>query len=195
MIKQLDVALPYANALRRIICSQIRTLAIYSVDIYVNDAYETQTDEAVALCMGQLPISGDPFSLPLECKCRSYCEECSFKFSIEHKDGPVDTTHFVKLDTNKHLPAWKDVRFVVELDRPYQFLKLKKDQNFKAVAWVKAGTASMHAKWSPVWKPLVIPNDKGGYTLKYGNNGALTPQQVYDQAVDKLLEMIDELNV
>ena len=69
------VNVPFVNALRRIMLTQVPTMAIDEVVILENSSI--LHDEILAHRMGFIPIKTDldSYNLPEECKCESECQD------------------------------------------------------------------------------------------------------------------------
>src|SRR3972149_108166 len=78
----------FASALRRIMLSEVPTLAVEWVDFKKNDS--ALMDEVVANRMGLIPLTFDQsaYNLPEECTCKGKgCSRCQVKLVLKKK-GP-----------------------------------------------------------------------------------------------------------
>jgi DNA-directed RNA polymerase II subunit RPB3 len=76
--------LSVANALRRIIISEIPTMAIDIVEIKENTS--ALHDEFIAHRLGLIPLTSqnvDEFKFSEECDCNSMCNQCSVQYKLE----------------------------------------------------------------------------------------------------------------
>jgi DNA-directed RNA polymerase subunit D len=128
----------FANALRRIMISEVPTLAIEWVDFHINDS--VLFDEMVAHRLGLIPLTFDPrkFNLKEECKCKGKgCPLCEAAFALEKK-GPAIV----------HSGDLKSLNRAVKPTSPsFPIVELLKNQNIKFDARAQLGTGRQHAKW------------------------------------------------
>lgn len=156
-VKGIDAAL--ANAFRRVMLSELPTMAIEDVWIYTNTS--VLADEILAHRIGLVPIDADGKV---------------FKYSKAGDEPSEDTTIVFMLDVactadaegnvqNRHVYA-KDLRYQAQAiagkaeadkQRSYEVVypdillcKLKPGQRIQLQAICRKGTAKEHAKWSPV---------------------------------------------
>jgi DNA-directed RNA polymerase subunit D len=135
----LDGATPaLANALRRIMISEVPTLAIEWVDF--NDNTSALFDEVVAHRLGMIPLIFDPkkFNFARECKCKGKgCPLCQVVFALE-KSGPSTACSGDMKSSNRGVkPANPD----------FPIVKLLKGQHLKLEAFAVLGEGKEHAKW------------------------------------------------
>jgi DNA-directed RNA polymerase subunit D len=83
-----DVSAAFANELRRIMMSEVRTMAVEWVDFRKNDS--SLPDELLANRIGQIPLTFDrkAYNLPEECECGGKgCVNCQVELVLKKK-GP-----------------------------------------------------------------------------------------------------------
>lgn len=99
----LNTDLTVANALRRIIISEVPTMAIDIVEILENTS--ALHDEYLAHRCGLIPLVSndiDDYVYPKDCICHSYdekslrldCEKCSVHFKLKIKNNPKPRSNF-----------------------------------------------------------------------------------------------------
>lgn len=150
--------LTVANALRRIIISEVPTMAIDIVEIYENTS--ALHDEFLAHRCGLIPLVShdvDNYEYKDQCRCQGHCEKCSvtFNLDINNRDNTIyqvttrDIT-YNNMDNNTVRP----VKFVDNKTGEDQdsiiIMKLGKFQQLNFKLYVRKGIGKMHAKWSPV---------------------------------------------
>jgi len=142
--------LSMANALRRIMISEVATIAIDMVQFDLNTS--VLADEFIAHRLGLIPLDSteaDKIKYPRDCNCSGACKECSVELNLHVKCTEEDTTKDV---TSKDLVS-HDPRFtpVTEGSKDAGILiaKLRKGQEIKVKCIAKKGVAKEHAKWSP----------------------------------------------
>ena len=154
----------YANTLRRILMSEIPTMAIEFVNIKTNTS--PLHDEFIAHRLGLIPLTSSQvsnFNFPIQCSCletESICPVCSVQFIISVKNDGEDAleinTNHIRSTTNNELQ--KSVQPVIysvrkgsnTLKRFLPIIKLGPGQSFEAECIAKKGIGKQHAKWSPV---------------------------------------------
>src|SRR6266568_3778157 len=94
-----DVSPAFANALRRIMISEIPVMAIDDVMILENNS--VMYDEILAHRLGLVPVTTDgSYNLPEECTCKSElgCEKCRASFSLEMEASePIEVVYSSQL--------------------------------------------------------------------------------------------------
>ncbi|WXG42850.1 MAG: DNA-directed RNA polymerase subunit D [Promethearchaeati archaeon SRVP18_Atabeyarchaeia-1] len=131
----------FANALRRIMISEVPTLAIQDVIIVENTS--PMYDEILAHRLGSIPIKTnlEMFSKPEECECKgSGCPHCQVVLTLDKKavDGPVTV---YSGDLKSQVPQ-------IEPATPrIPILKLSRGQHIILEAYARLGTGREHAKW------------------------------------------------
>jgi DNA-directed RNA polymerase subunit D len=135
----LDGATPaFANALRRIMVSEVPTMAVEWVDFHQNSTI--MFDEVISHRMGLIPLEFDPrkFSLKEECKCGGKgCPVCEVVFAIDKK-GPCMVYSGDLKSSNKLVKATSP---------KFPIAELLKNQELKFEARAQLGTGREHAKW------------------------------------------------
>lgn len=142
--------LSFANGLRRIIISEVATMAIDLVNITSNTS--PLFDEFIAHRMGLIPLVStevNDYIFHRDCNCSEYCEKCSVQFYLDIKcvtdQMDVTTQHIKQVNKeNGVIP----VEFTNE--DPIVIAKLKKNQELNMHMIAKKGIGREHSKWSPV---------------------------------------------
>jgi len=128
----------FANALRRIMISEVPTLAIEWVDF--SDNSSVLFDEIITHRLGMIPLKFDPskFNMPDECRCGGKgCPLCQSVFALE-KTGPGIACSGNMKSSNKYVKP-TDPRFpIVELLKGHHL-------GFEAVS--RLGIGKNHARW------------------------------------------------
>ena len=128
----------FANSLRRIMISEVPTMAVEWVDFHKNSG--VLFDEIISHRLGLLPLTFDPdkFNLKEECKCGGKgCPLCEVVFALEKK-GPV-TVYSGDLKSSN--------REVKPIDNGFPITDLLENQEIKLEAKAQLGRGSEHAKW------------------------------------------------
>jgi DNA-directed RNA polymerase subunit D len=145
----------FANALRRIMVSEVPTFAIDSVDFHENDS--VLFDEVIAHRLGLLPITFDPekFNFRSSCKCGGKgCSLCQVVFVVEKK-GPVMVYSGDMKSSNRDVkPTSPD----------FPIVELLEGQSIRFEATAILGRGKDHAKWQAAnasyqYYPEIVVND------------------------------------
>jgi DNA-directed RNA polymerase subunit D len=136
---------PFVNALRRIMLTEVPTMAIDEIVILENSSI--LHDEILAHRMGLIPLKTDldSYSLPEDCKCESEfgCSICRSNLTLEAE--AEDKTMTVYSGDMK--PENPDI---VPVSDKIPIAKLAPDQRIKLEAYARLGKGKKHAKWQPV---------------------------------------------
>src|SRR5438132_1415333 len=159
----------FANALRRIMLSEVPVMAIDDVMILENNS--VMYDEILAHRLGLIPITTDleSYNLPEECTCKSElgCSKCRASLSLE-----IEASDPVEVVYTSHLkPENPDVRPVSD---KIPIVKLAQGQRVKLEAFARLGKGRTHAKWQPV--------SAATFTFLVESTGALPPERVVLEA-------------
>jgi len=136
---------PFMNVLRRIMLTEVPSMAIDDVVIIENSSM--LHDEILAHRLGLIPLKTDldSYNLPEECPCKSEfgCNLCRVALTLE-----VEATEGIKTVYSRDLvPENPDVKPVSD-DIP--LVKLVASQKIKLEAYARLGRGKTHAKWQPV---------------------------------------------
>jgi DNA-directed RNA polymerase subunit D len=143
LVKGVDV--PFMNALRRIIISEVPCMAIDEVVMIENSSI--LQDEIIAHRLGLIPIKTDldSYNLPEECPCKSEfgCNLCrvTLTLDVEAKEG---TTTVYSVELKSENPE------IVPVSEKIPIVKLAKGQKLRLEAYARLGKGKNHAKWQPV---------------------------------------------
>ena len=139
------VSVPYVNALRRIILTEVPAMAIDELVILENSSI--LNDEILAHRMGLIPLKTDldTYSLPEECKCESEfgCNLCRTNLTLE-AEATDKTITVYSSDLKSENPE------IVPVSDKIPIAKLAPDQKIKFEAYARLGKGKKHAKWQPV---------------------------------------------
>ncbi|KAK6090950.1 hypothetical protein P3W45_000195 [Vairimorpha bombi] len=137
-----DTFISYANALRRILISEVPTVTIDLVEIEINNT--SLPDEVISHRLGLIPLyTKRELLFRDECTCSDSCTECSVSISM-NVSNPSDTPLVV---TCKDLKADTDDIFIKSTPL---ICKLGTRQNLKVQCKAFKGIGKTHSKWSPV---------------------------------------------
>jgi DNA-directed RNA polymerase subunit D len=143
LVQGVDV--PFINALRRTILSEVPCMAIDEVVMLENSSI--LQDEIIAHRLGLIPLKTDldGYNLPEECPCKSEfgCNLCrvTLTLDVEAKEG-TRTVYSGELKSEN--PE------VVPVSDKIPIIKLAKEQKLRLEAYARLGKGKNHAKWQPV---------------------------------------------
>ena len=145
----------FLNTLRRIMISDIPTIAIDKIELEENSS--PMNDEFMAHRIGLIPIrcERDVSSIPYqhECTCKNGCHECNFEFILEKENKDNDdlvgvySSDFVTVFNPKH--NFNVVTYPI-FEQGILICKLARGQKIKLKAIAIKGTGKEHSKWSSV---------------------------------------------
>jgi DNA-directed RNA polymerase subunit D len=139
------VNVPFVNALRRIMLTEVPTMAIDEIVILENSSI--LNDEILAHRIGLIPIKTDldSYNLPENCKCESEfgCNLCRANLTLETKDTDKISTIY----SGEMKPENPDI---IPVSDKIPLVKLAPDQKVKFEAYARLGKGRKHAKWQPV---------------------------------------------
>lgn len=133
-----NVTNAFINSLRRIMLSEVPTLAIDEVNIYDNTS--VFFDEQIALRLALIPLKTDTesYTLPEECTCNGEgCTQCQVSLTLS-AEGPrmVYSGDLVSTDPK-----------IYPEDLKIPIIELKQEQKLFLEAIAKLGLGTQHAKW------------------------------------------------
>jgi len=133
-----DIKVSFAGALRRIMVSEVPTMAIEWVDFKKNGS--VMPDEVLANRLGQVPLTYDrkAYNLPSECKCGGKgCSRCQVKMRLKKKGPAMVYSDDLKSTDKSVKPAVEKVPVV----------ELFEGQELQFAATAQLGLGREHAKW------------------------------------------------
>ena len=177
-----DSNFSYANTLRRVIASEVPTMAIENVEFRKNNSI--LYDEVVAHRLGLLVLSTDlkSYNLPEQCTCKGKgCSKCTLKMTLKAKGPGMVLASGLKSKDPKIKPVYPKTII----------LKLMKDQELELEATAMLGKGKKHAKWSPglvyyTYLPEITVNNNSSKLEKFRDK---YPSQIFDKTgkIDKKL--------
>jgi DNA-directed RNA polymerase subunit D len=128
----------FVSALRRIILSEIPTMAIELVSFKKNDS--ALNDEIIAHRLGLIPLTFDKraYNLPEECSCNGKgCSRCKVRLTLKKKGPCMVYSGDLKSDAKDVKPVYDKIPIV----------ELFEDQELQLEATAQLGLGKVHAKW------------------------------------------------
>lgn len=179
-----DVNASVANALRRVMLSEVPCLSIEDVTFLENTS--SFYDEIIAHRLGLVPIRTDLklFNFREKCTCGGAgCASCTLKLTLE-KDGPCTVySHDLKPEDPKLKPQ-----------EGIPILKLGNGQKITIEAEAILGTGKTNAKWQSAIVSykyrdgggIKVKGDPHSFILRIESNGALKPEEIFTKACEIL---------
>jgi DNA-directed RNA polymerase subunit D len=171
------------NSIRRTILDDVPTMAIEDVEVVANDS--PLYDETVAHRIGLVPLKTDldSYNFRNKCSCGGIgCALCEVKMYLSQEGEGYVYSGAIKSDDPK----------IVPVDEKIPITKLfgdgKIELNMKAIL----GTGREHAKWAPAHTYLT-EEDNGSLKLFIESFGQLDEKEIYNKALDILIEKVEEL--
>lgn len=139
------VNVPFVNALRRIMLTEVPAMAIDELVILENSSM--LNDEILAHRMGFIPLKTDldSYNLPEECTCKSEfgCNLCRLTLTLEAEAAEKTITVYSRDLKSENLD-------ITPVSDKIPIVKLALDQKIKLEAYARLGKGKDHAKWQPV---------------------------------------------
>ena len=129
-----------ANSIRRIMLSEVPTMAIEEVEFNKNSS--ALYDEMVAHRLGLVVLKTDlrSYNLPDKCSCKGEgCAKCQLKLTLKAKGPCTVYASDIKSKDPKVVPVFPKTHIA----------KLLKGQELELIATAILGLGKEHAKWSP----------------------------------------------
>lgn len=170
------------NSIRRIILDEVPTFAIEDVEVVVNES--PLYDETFAQRLGLVPIKTDlkSYNFKGNCSCGGIgCAMCEVKMGLASEEEGYVYSGMIKSDDPQIVPVDENIP-VTKL-----FEGKKVEANLKAVL----GKGREHAKWAPAHSYLKEIDN--GVDLIIESFGQLESKEIYNKAVDIIIEKIEDL--
>lgn len=170
------------NSIRRIILDEVPTFAIEDVEVVVNGS--PLYDETIAQRLGLVPLKTDltSYNFKETCKCGGIgCAMCEVKMAIKQDEDGYIYSGSIKSDDPQVVPVDAEIP-ITKL-----FNGAKLELNLTAVL----GKGKEHAKWAPAH--TFLKETKDGLNLVIEPFGQLDAKDVYNKAIDILIEKISDL--
>ncbi len=139
------VNVPFVNALRRIMLTEVPAMAMDELVILENSSM--LNDEILAHRMGFIPLKTDldSYNLPEECTCKSEfgCNLCRLTLTLEAEAAEKTITVYSRDLKSENLD-------ITPVSDKIPIVKLAPDQKIKLEAYARLGKGKDHAKWQPV---------------------------------------------
>ncbi len=167
-----------AGELRRIMLSEIPTMAIKWLDFHQNDS--VLWDEIIASRVGLIPLTFDPkfFNMKDVCECDGKgCVHCQVTFALKKKGPCMVYSGDLKSSDDKVKPAYDNIPIV----------ELFEDQELEFEATTQLGLGKDHAKWQGAVVGYDVSGKDGDkYEFVVETACGLTTEEVVKKSFDIL---------
>ena len=139
------ISIEMANAIRRIMVTEIPVMAINEVIILKNDS--PLYDEIISHRLGLIPLKTDleTYKLPQDCECSGFgCPLCQVSLTCEITNTTNTSLEIYSGDLKSNDPL------IVPVTPHIPLVKIDKDDKVIIEAYAILGTARDHAKWQAV---------------------------------------------
>jgi len=139
------ISIEMANALRRIMLSEVPVMAIDEVIILKNDS--PLYDEIISHRLGLIPLKTDleTYKVPQDCECSGFgCPLCQVSLTCEITNTTNNPLDIYSGDLKSNDPL------IVPVSPHIPLVKIDKDDKVIIEAYAILGTAREHAKWQAV---------------------------------------------
>jgi len=172
----------FANALRRIMISEVPTMAIEWVDFKKNDS--AMYDEILAHRLGLIPLTYNKktYKLPEECREASVKDSQCYARLILKKKGPcVVYSGDLKSEDESVKPVFDKIPIVELLD----------DQELELVAYARLGYGREHIKWQGAVVGYSI-DENGKIVFEVESCSGLSPEEIVITATEIFEKKVKE---
>eukprot|EP00917_Polyrhabdina_sp_WS-2016_P009083 GHVP01020313.1.p1 GENE.GHVP01020313.1~~GHVP01020313.1.p1 ORF type:complete len:259 (-),score=49.49 GHVP01020313.1:1589-2365(-) len=148
-IKVSETKLSFMNSLRRIMYSELPTIAIDLVEITKNTS--SMPDEYISHRLGLIPLRSEEaknINYTRDCTCLKYCPRCSIELSLNVSCNSDEVIHITSDDLNTELASVRPCTY--GNNSGVLIMKLRKGQEIRLKCIAKKGIGKEHSKWSPV---------------------------------------------
>jgi len=173
-----------AGELRRIMISEIPTMAIEWVDFHTNDSI--LWDEIIAHRLGLIPLTFDPkfFNFKDECQCEGKgCTRCQVAFALKRTGPAMVYSGDLKTTDDRVKPVFDKIPIVELMD----------GQELELEALAELGLGKNHAKWQGAIVGYKF-DGKDKFIFDIESVCGLKVEDVFAIAIDVLNEKLDDFS-
>jgi DNA-directed RNA polymerase subunit D len=173
----------FANELRRIMTSEILTMAVELVDFKKNDS--SFPDELIANRLGQIPLTFDRKAYNLNETCENCkgkgCSRCQVELVLKKKGTGIIYSGDLKSKAKDVQPMFDKIPIV-------ELFGDKDEVQFEAIA--QLGNGRMHAKWQAA--VVGYKYDGSNFTFNVETVSGLNPEEIVLSAAEYLEDKASE---
>uniref|UniRef100_A0A6C0JT52 DNA-directed RNA polymerase RpoA/D/Rpb3-type domain-containing protein n=1 Tax=viral metagenome TaxID=1070528 RepID=A0A6C0JT52_9ZZZZ len=196
-----NITLSVANALRRVIISEVPKLAFDYVEITKNSS--VFNDEYIAHRIGLLPLKCDDvietIKYTQDCQCYSFCTDCSVEMYLSKK---CDTNETMTVTTSDLISNDSRVKTTIKSNNEFisddmPIIKLKKGQEIVFKCYAVKGIGKDHAKWSSTTSVPYYYVETSPETVEYNftvlSDGSLESKHIILSAIKVIKKKLSSL--
>ncbi|MFX1455156.1 MAG: DNA-directed RNA polymerase subunit D [Promethearchaeota archaeon] len=189
-----DVSIEMANAIRRIILSEIPVMAIDEVIVLKNDS--PLYDEIIAHRLGMIPLTTDldTYKLPQDCDCGGYgCPLCQVSLTCEVVNTTNAPVEVYSGDLKSNDPN------IIPVDSKIPIVKIDKNDQLILEAYAILGKSKEHVKWQAVsnifyrfYPKIDFDSSKCAKCPDKCIVSRMCPEKLYDFSDGKIPKLVDD---
>jgi DNA-directed RNA polymerase subunit D len=185
------VPLAVANAIRRLIISEVPTMAVEEVLIIENSS--GMTNEVLAHRISLIPFVSDidRYVPPEECTCGSKlgCEKCVVRYVLKAEAGDQPIT----VCSRDMVPEDPNTT-VIPVSGNIPIVKLAPGEKIELELYVRVGKGKKHAKWQPGIATLYESKESADKRILFVESfGFLEPKRMVLEAIKILNKKVSNL--
>ena len=165
------------NSLRRIMLSEVKTIAIDIIKVGENNGI--MTDEILGHRLGLIPIK----------RHNKYTKKVTLTLNVSNDTDIIKTVYSSDLKYNSEDIEIPDKNIIIT--------KLDKGHFISLIAETEEGTGYIHAKWNPTaglaYKIENGPDDTQIFIFNIESIGNMTPKEILEEAFDTLIEKFQRI--
>jgi DNA-directed RNA polymerase subunit D len=170
-----------ANALRRVMMTEVPTMAIEWVDFKKNDS--VLPDEVLANRLGQIPLTFDKkaYNLQSKCKCEGKgCSRCQVELVLKEKGPGMVYSGDLKSKAKDVQPVFDKIPIV----------ELFEDEELQFEAIAQLGFGKEHVKWQAAVAGYNYDGDR--FVFNVESVSGLSAEEIVVSAAEVLEEKMEE---
>ncbi len=178
-----DITTAMAGELRRIMVSEVPTMAIEMAHINKNDS--VLWDEILAHRLGLIPLTFDPkyFRRREDCTCKGKgCSHCQVSLVLKKGKTGIVYSGDLKSTDKRVKPVYEKIPIVELMD----------NQELELEAIAQIGTGREHAKWQAAVVGLKTDSKKNEFTFMVESVCGLTSEEIVKQSLEILDNKLKE---
>ncbi|MFW9999798.1 MAG: DNA-directed RNA polymerase subunit D [Candidatus Hodarchaeota archaeon] len=188
------ISIEMANAIRRIIISEIPVMAVDEIIILKNDS--PLYDEIISHRLGLIPLTTDleVYKLPRECECGGYgCPLCQVSLTCEVTNTSTAPLEIYSGDLKSNDPK------IIPVDPNIPIVKIDKNDKVIIEAYAILGLAKDHVKWQAIsnifyrfYPQIDFNNSKCAKCPDKCIVSRMCPEDLYDFSSKKTTVLIED---
>ncbi|GAG64961.1 unnamed protein product [marine sediment metagenome] len=189
-----DISIEIANAIRRIILSEIPVMAVDEVIVLKNDS--PLYDEIIAHRLGMIPLTTDldTYKLPQDCECGGFgCPLCQVSLTCEVINTTNTPLKVYSGDLKSNDPQ------ITPVDSKIPIVKIDKNNQLILEAYAVLGKAKEHVKWQAVsnifyrfYPDIEFDNSKCAKCSDKCKVARMCPEKLYDFSDGKVPKLSED---